>query len=105
MIGPTGWTCLGTGAEHDADIEEIERTLDTPRTKIAIHRCRTCGQLYRWTRFEVNDWSAGGDYSDETYIWRPLEPDEVEAVRQSANYSPRSDRFHRWDSGWRRDGG
>jgi hypothetical protein len=103
MDGPS-WTCLGNGAEHSADLEEIERTKDTGSTLIAIQRCRTCGQLYRWMHFEVNDWSGSGDYCDETTIWKVLEPDEVDSVRRDPNYAPRSGREHRYDTGWRREG-
>jgi hypothetical protein len=30
-----------------------------------------------------------------------LEPDEVDSIRRDPNYSPRSDREHRHDTGWR----
>ena len=103
MDGPS-WTCLGEGAEHAADVVEVERTRDKGNTLIAIHRCRSCGQLYRWMHYEVNDWSVGGDYCDETTIWTVLAPDEVEIVRRDPNYAPRSGREHRFDTGWRRDG-
>ena len=72
------WTCLGEGARHDADVAEIERTYDNGRTEIAIHRCGTCGQLYRWEHYELNDWSGGGDYCDDSYSWRVLAPDETD---------------------------
>lgn len=98
------WTCLGDGAEHPADVAEVERTYDRGTTEIAIHRCRTCGQLYRWERFELNDWSGSGDYCDRTEIWKALEPDEVDAVRRDPNYTPRGGREHRADTGWRREG-
>ena len=103
MDGP-GWTCLSDGAPHSADLVEIERTRDTGNTKIAIQRCRTCGQLYRWLQYELNDWSAAGDFCDETTIWTLLEPDELESVRNDPNYAPRSGREHRYDTGWKREG-
>ncbi|HYI46868.1 MAG TPA: hypothetical protein VEX35_00230 [Allosphingosinicella sp.] len=98
------WTCLGGGAEHLADVEVVERTLDRGNTRIAIHRCRTCGQLYRWEHYELNDWSGGGNYSDETEVWKVLDSDEVHIVRRDPNYAPRNGREHRADRGWRRDG-
>ena len=97
------WTCLGDGAAHPADLAEIERTHANGRTEIAIQRCRACGQLYRYMHFELNDWSAAGDYCDETYVWKVLEADEVESVRGDPNYTPRGGREHRYDTGWRRE--
>lgn len=98
------WTCLHDGRRHFADVREIERTRKGYSTEIAIHRCETCKGLYRWYRFELNDWSGGGDYSDETEVWQVLAADEVERVRGDDNYTPRDGREHRSDSGWRRDG-
>lgn len=95
------WTCLSGGAGYRADVAEIERIFDNGRTEIAVQRCRTCGQLYRWEHFELNDWSKSGDYCDQTNIWKVLEPDEVESVRRDPNYTPRDGREHRSDSGWR----
>lgn len=97
---PAGWTCLG--GPHLADLAEIEQTLARGDTVIAIQRCRTCGQLYRHERFEVNDWSGSGDYSDETCTWTTLSEDEVYLVRTDPNYEPRSGLAHRSDTGWRR---
>jgi len=99
------WTCLHDGHRHLADVREIERTREGYSTEIAIHRCETCGGLYRWERYELNDWSGGHDYSDETNIWQVLAADEVALVRSDDNYTPRDGRQHRSDSGWRRDGG
>lgn len=98
------WTCLGPGAPHPADLAEVERTRDMGGTLIAIERCRACGQLYRFERFELNDWSGGGDYCDTGYVWKAIEPDEVVIVRADPNYQPRSGRVHRFDTGWRREG-
>jgi hypothetical protein len=103
MSGPS-WTCLGDGAEHPADVAVIVRTKETGNTRIAIHRCRACGQLYRFEQYELNDWSGSGDYCDESYIWKVLAPDEVDVVRRDPNYAPRSGREHRFDTGWRREG-
>ncbi|MDP8993563.1 MAG: hypothetical protein M3N07_01060 [Pseudomonadota bacterium] len=103
MNGPS-WTCLGEGPAHPADLEEIEPILETGSTLIAVQRCRICGQLYRWLHYELNDWSGSGDYCAETTIWTVLEPDEVDSVRRDPNYSPRSGREHRHDTGWRREG-
>lgn len=103
MDGPS-WTCLGGGAEHLADLTQVERIRDKGDTRIAIRRCRTCGQLYRWLHYELNDWSDGGDYCDETTIWTVLESDEVDSVRGDPDYTPRSGREHRFDTGWRREG-
>ena len=99
------WICLGEGARHAADTAEIERPHDNGRTEIAIRRCRTCGQLYRWYRFEISDWSAGGDYGDETEVWQVLAADEMDAVRRDPNYRPRDGREHRFDTGWKPQGG
>lgn len=98
------WTCLGEGARHNADVAEIERTYDNGRTEIAIHRCGTCGQLYRWEHYELNDWSGGNDYCDDTYTWKLLAADEVDSVRRDPNYTPRDGREHRFDTGWKREG-
>lgn len=103
-MDPPRWTCLGRGAPHPADVVEVERTRDKGNTQIAIQRCRACGQLYRRLQFELNDWSGGSDYCDETTIWTLLEPDEVESVRSDPDYVPRSRREHRYDTGWRRQG-
>ena len=98
------WTCLGDETAHSADLVETECIRDRGSTLVAIQRCRTCGQLYRWLHYELNDWSGGGDYCDETMKWSPIEPDEVESVRRDPNYAPRSGREHRHDTGWRREG-
>ncbi len=102
MYGPS-WTCLGDGAEHPADLAHVERTR-AGNAEIDIVRCRTCGQLYRRLHYELNDWSDSGDYCDRTTIWTVLEPDEVEIVRSDSNYTPRSGREHRYDTGWKREG-
>lgn len=99
-----GWICLGDGPMHLAEVEEVGRNPNRGSSEVAVHRCRTCGQLYRWLRFELNDWSGGGDYSDESVSWRILDADEVAAVLEDFNYTPRGERTHRIDSGWRRDG-
>jgi hypothetical protein len=98
------WTCLGEGPEHPADVAEIERTYDRRSTVIAIQRCGTCGQLYRFEQYELNDWSGGSDYCDQTWTWQVLAPDEVAIVRGDPNYTPRDGREHRHDSGWKREG-
>lgn len=98
------WVCLGDGPMHLADVEEVGRNPNRGGSEVAVHRCRTCGQLYRWLRFELNDWSGAGDYSDESVSWQVLDTDEVAAVLEDFNYTPRSERRHRIDSGWRRDG-
>jgi len=103
MEGP-GWTCLGEGAAHPADLALVEWTREKGNTRIAIRRCRSCGQLYRWLQFELNDWSGGSDYCDETTIWTAIDPDEVDRVRRDPNYKPRSGREHRHDTGWQRQG-
>ena len=104
-MATAGWTCLGDGPPHPADIEAVERTWGSPHgNQIGIHRCRTCGQLYRYLYYEVNDWTASADYTDETSIWQVLDADEVDSVRSDPNYSPRSDRMHRSDTGWIRQG-
>lgn len=98
------WVCLGDGPMHLADVEEVGRNPNRGSSEVAVHRCGTCGQLYRWLRFELNDWSGGGDYSDESVSWQVLDADEVAAVLGDFNYAPRGERMHRIDSGWRRDG-
>ena len=103
MDGPI-WTCLGEGAEHPVELAHVELLLDRGGTEISVQRCRACGQLYRFERFELNDWSGGGDYCDRTSIWKALEPDEVETVRGDLNYQPRGGRQHRFDTGWKREG-
>lgn len=99
------WICLHEGPKHLADVERIETTRDGSGTEIAISHCRKCGGFYRWYRFEINDWSGGNDYSDETEVWQVLAGDEMELVRSDDNYQPRDGREHRSDKGWRRDGG
>lgn len=100
----TTWLCLGGGPGHLADMIEVARHPHRGPTKLMVQRCRTCGQLYRAMRSELNDWSAAGDFSDETLIWQRLDPDEVPAVLEDFNYQPRSERMHRIDRGWQRDG-
>lgn len=99
------WTCLHDGPRHPADVREIERTRKGYSTEIAIHCCETCGGLYRWVHYELNDWSGGNDYSDETDLWQVLAADEVALVRGDDNYTPRDGREHRSDRGWQREGG
>ncbi|HYJ81746.1 MAG TPA: hypothetical protein VEW26_02750, partial [Allosphingosinicella sp.] len=65
MDGPI-WTCLGKGTEHPVDLVHVELLLDRGGTEISVQRCRACGQLYRFERYELNDWSGGGDYCDRT---------------------------------------
>lgn len=103
-MGEENWNCLHDGPSHAADFQGVEMTRKGYSTEIGIRRCRTCGGLYRWYRFEINDWSGGADYSDETEVWQVLAADEVELVRGDDNYTPRDGREHRSDSGWRRDG-
>lgn len=98
------WTCLHDGPRHDVDLQLVRMTREHCSTEIAIHRCATCGGLYRWERSEINDWSGGNDYSDTTEIWQVLAADETENVRTDPNYTPRDGREHRTDTGWRRDG-
>lgn len=100
---PTAWTCLGGPPDHPVDLAEVERTLARGGTEIGVHRCQTCGQLYRYERFEVNDWSGGGDFSDETETFKVMAEDEIPRVRADPNYRPRDGREHRRDTGWRRD--
>lgn len=95
------WACLGPGPAHVADVEEVERVPHAGPSELAVHRCRRCGQLYRFHHYELNDWSASGDFCDDTYVWQPLAPDEVAAFRDDAHYQPRSDRMHNYQTGWR----
>lgn len=96
------WTCLGDAPAHPAALVEVEQTLSRGGTEVAIQRCATCGQLYRYERFEVNDWSGAGDFSDETQTFKVMQSDEVERVRADPNYLPHDGREHRIDGGWRR---
>jgi hypothetical protein len=99
------WTCLGEGAAHAAEIEEVELVWGGRfSSQAAIHRCRTCGQLYFYHYHEINDWSAAGEFCLETRSWLVLAPDEVEAARGDPNYRPRSGAVHNVESPWRRDG-
>ena len=99
------WTCLGEGAAHPAEVEEVELVWGGRfSSQRAIHRCRACGQLYFYHRHEINDWSAAGDFCSESQSWQVLAADEVEAVRRDSNYQPRSEAAHSEVSPWRRDG-
>ena len=95
------WDCFGPGPGHKAELQWLASGYRSPSTDISISRCQTCGLLYHVHRYELSDWSAGGDYSDETTIWTPLDPDEVGAAQQNSNYKPRSEKSHRHDTGWR----
>jgi hypothetical protein len=95
--GGSGWTCLGPGPAHAMAPEEVERLRSIDE---AFIRCRTCGQLYYYRCYELNDWSHGHDYCDYTYIWAVIDAHETEALRRDPNYKPRDGRFHRYDTGW-----
>ena len=95
-----GWTCLSPGPEHVVDLEQVSRLPHCGPSAFTVDRCRTCGQLYRYTYSEVNDWSGENDYVDQTYIWQVLDPDELEAATTDINYRPRNQLMHRYDSGW-----
>jgi len=103
MTDARGWTCFGEGASHTADVAEVEELYDRGGTRKAVHRCRTCGQLYLFMSYEINDWSGGNDYSSETSIWHVLAADEVAAARADINYVTRSEAHHRIEQPWRRD--
>ena len=98
---PLDWDCLGPPPAHPATLQYLETCYRTGKTEIYLSRCLTCAQLYRVETYEISDWSGGSDYYDETKIWIPLDEDEAEAVRRDSIYRPRSDRSHRYDSGWR----
>jgi len=96
------WTCLGEGPQHLADIQGVETLGKLGQSDVAIHRCRQCGQLYRFWSSEINDWGRFGDFCDTTSMWQPLAPDEVKALRQDLNYQPRSGTKFVHQSGWQR---
>ena len=102
MSGPSNWDCFGPGSPHRADLEHVEQTRQGASVDMHIYRCRACGQFYGYQRSELSDWSTqtGHDFSDVTQIWIPLGPDELEDYRRDPNYTPRSNKFHRHDTGW-----
>ena len=95
------WTCLGAGPPHRADVEQAEWLGRRGPSDVAIDRCRTCGQLYRYERSEISDWGPSGDYYSESLVWQPLAPDEAAALRQDLGYRPRSDARFSHEPGWR----
>ena len=102
MTGTTGWTCLGGGPAHIVEREWVETIRDGGgATSVFIERCRRCFCLYRHSESEICDWGPTGDYSDITYIWTPIDPDELEAARADWNYLPRATASYRYDTGWR----
>ncbi len=103
MTGLREWDCVGAGPAHAVDLEAVETRYRSASSQLAIHRCRTCGQLYRHSMKEISDWSNDNDYSDVTNIWTAIEPDELEAIRQDANYQPRAGEAYRHETGWRRE--
>ena len=106
--GLTSWAAMliALSAGFPSELKDEHPRLATlrPQRAALVQRCRTCAQLYRFEQFELNDWSGGGDYCDRTFIWKALEPDEVEKVRADLNYQPRGGRQHRHDTGWIREG-
>ena len=98
--GMKDWACLGPSPAHPVDLERVETPYPSFSREMAIERCRTCGQLYRFDFSESSDWSGGRDYTDETRTWVPLDADEVEMVRQNRGYKPRSDKQHVHSTGW-----
>ena len=101
--GPPEWTCVGARPAHPADLETVETRYRSANSELAIRRCRTCGQLYRHSMRETHDWSNGNDYCDVTNIWTAIDADEVEAIREDANYEPRAGVSYRHDTGWQRE--
>ena len=95
------WTCLGPGPQHRADTEHVEWLGEVGRSDVALDRCRTCGQLYRYEKSEISDWGPSGDYYSETIIWQPLAPEEVAALRDDPHYRPRSETSFVHQPGWR----
>lgn len=102
MTGTTGWTCLGGDPAHQVERERVETLREGGgATSIFIERCRRCSCLYHHVEYEISDWGPTGDYSDVTYIWTPIEPDELAAARADTNYVPRSAASYRYDTGWK----
>ena len=95
------WTCLGAGPQHCADVERVEWLGQRGSSDVAIERCRACGQLYRFEKLEISDWGPSGDYYSETFVWRPLAPDEVAALQGDLGYQPRSEARFSHQPGWR----
>jgi hypothetical protein len=96
------WTCLGPGKPHPVDLERLDLCYSRGGdTEIAVERCRACGQLYRFFTSEIHDWTGENDYFDRTDIWTPIDADEADALRLDNTYQPRSERSHRYDTGWR----
>ena len=98
--GLQDWEFLAPGDGHFADLIRLATVYHSPKTHIEIQRC-SCGQAYHVSWHEVSDWTGDRDYYDRTIIWTPLAYEEVEAAAQDSNYRPRSEKCHRYDSGWR----
>ena len=94
------WDCLGPPPAHPVDLERYETPHPSFTREVAIDRCKTCGQLYRFDFSEISDWSGGRDSTDETRHWIPIDEDEVERVRRDRAYRPRSEKFYEHQTGW-----
>ncbi len=101
ISGTTGWTCLGEGEAHAVEREWLETLTEGGSTTRTVERCRRCSCLYLHVHYEISDWGPSGDYSDETYSWVPLAPDELDAARADFNYAPRAATCYRYDTGWK----
>jgi hypothetical protein len=99
-LGVQDWECAGRGPGHKADLERIASCYRGASVEIEVQRCRSCGLHYHVCQSEISDWSGGRDYSDQTTVWIPLDPDEIEAPVKDSNYRPRRAPHHRHDTGW-----
>ncbi len=94
------FSCAGPGPAHIAAPDRGEVLTPPFRSEISIRSCTVCGQLYQYNAFEVNDWGPGGDSTNYTIIWTPLDPDEARLLRADLSYVPRAPMLNRTDSGW-----
>jgi hypothetical protein len=94
------FTCAGPGPAHPAAPDQGELLTEPWRSEISIRSCTVCGQMYRYSASELNDWGPGGDRTDYTTTWTPLHPTEADLLRADLNYIPRAPLLHRTDTGW-----
>lgn len=94
------FSCAGPGPTHRAMPDRGELLTEPWRSEVSIRSCTKCGQLYRYSATEINDWGPGGDRTDYTITWTPLAPDEAGRLRADLNYVPRAPVLQRTDTGW-----
>jgi hypothetical protein len=70
---------------HRADLE-YDELLWAHVSEMALYRCRSCGQRYRYSYHEFNTWGDDWDYSEEWVRWYPITDIETDLLRRDINY-------------------